>query len=407
MAVAATPYWRTEILRPASFRGIGFEEPDRRGRGGRVLAKHRFPQAETGFDEDVGGKPLAFSVSAYVIGRDYHTRRDKLLAALRQKGPGEYIDQWGGTWQVQVDDFGWVESLAEGGMARFHIEFAVYTESPQHTVTTDTGYAVGAAATPAKASAASAFSSAYSARGNAFVLSQALSEGVSLKSLLTALLSSNNAESYKSSTTVVQTQTVVTNSAVGTTEAVADAETYAATLAEMIAASLACLEAGWVRYLAAMALLDYGADFAEIAATTTARRQAAVNRALMIALVRTLAAIEAALAAAEIDFTVYDDAVAVRQALGDALDAQMLTADDDTYATLSALRAAVIRDVTERGANLAKLAEVTLSATLPALVVAYQLYGDASREGDVIDRNPSVRHPGFVPGGEALKVPNE
>jgi prophage DNA circulation protein len=42
-------------------------------------------------------------------------------------------------------------------------------------------------------------------------------------------------------------------------------------------------------------------------------------------------------------------------------------------------------------------------ATQPALVLAYSLYEDASRDADIIARN-NVRHPGFVPGGRTLEV---
>ena len=46
---------------------------------------------------------------------------------------------------------------------------------------------------------------------------------------------------------------------------------------------------------------------------------------------------------------------------------------------------------------------VTPEATQPALVLAYGLYEDAGREAEIVTRN-KVRHPGFVPGGQALEV---
>jgi prophage DNA circulation protein len=46
---------------------------------------------------------------------------------------------------------------------------------------------------------------------------------------------------------------------------------------------------------------------------------------------------------------------------------------------------------------------VRFSATLPALVVAHRVYGDATRADEIVSRN-RVRHPGFVPGGIALEV---
>lgn len=398
-------YWRDQ-LRPASFRGVPFEVISREGQGGRVLVKHRYPGRDEGYDEDLNGKPLAFSVTAFIVGPGYLSGKAALIKALRQKGAGELIDQWGESFQVQVDGFTWSENLGQGGYVSFQISFATWSEPAQHTVKTDTGHAVTQAATPAQSSLVNRFGSNYSARGNTFVLADAVASGEDYTRRLSSLLAVRNSAAFQSSATVVTTQNTVATTQAGTAEAVADPAAYAASLRDLLDAALACLDAGWARYLAALALLDYGADFDTITPTTTARRRAAANRALMIELIRGLAAIAAALAAAEIEFAVYDDAVAVRQAVSDALDARMLTADDATYAALSSLRAASVRDIGERGANLARLTDVIPAATLPAVVLAYQLYGDAGREADLVDRNPAIRHPGFVPGGQALKVPN-
>jgi prophage DNA circulation protein len=42
---------------------------------------------------------------------------------------------------------------------------------------------------------------------------------------------------------------------------------------------------------------------------------------------------------------------------------------------------------------------------MPALVLAYDYYGDASRDSEIIERN-NVKHGGFVPS-EPLKMLNE
>lgn len=41
--------------------------------------------------------------------------------------------------------------------------------------------------------------------------------------------------------------------------------------------------------------------------------------------------------------------------------------------------------------------------TLPALVIAQTLYGDGSEADQIVSKN-SVRHPGFVTGGQTLQV---
>ena len=41
--------------------------------------------------------------------------------------------------------------------------------------------------------------------------------------------------------------------------------------------------------------------------------------------------------------------------------------------------------------------------TLPALVIAYQLFGNISKEQEIVEEN-LISHPGFVPGGEPIQV---
>ena len=96
----------------------------------------------------------------------------------------------------------------------------------------------------------------------------------------------------------------------------------------------------------------------------------------------------------------YDDALAVLQQVTDALDAEITAAgdafEDRSFNALAALRVAVVRDMLARGASLAPLITVTYAATLPALVVAQLLYGDATRADEVTRRVDPV-HPGFMP----------
>lgn len=66
----------------------------------------------------------------------------------------------------------------------------------------------------------------------------------------------------------------------------------------------------------------------------------------------------------------------------------------------------MVRDITARGATLARLFSYTPKATEPALVIANRIYGTVdieARTAEIVSRN-KVRHPGFVPGGIALEL---
>lgn len=41
--------------------------------------------------------------------------------------------------------------------------------------------------------------------------------------------------------------------------------------------------------------------------------------------------------------------------------------------------------------------------TMPALLIAHRVYGDARRADDIVSRN-RIAHPGFVSGGQVLEV---
>jgi len=99
--------------------------------------------------------------------------------------------------------------------------------------------------------------------------------------------------------------------------------------------------------------------------------------------------------------TSYDDAQAMLASIAAALDAEITVAgdagDDASYVTLRALRTAVIADLTARGADLAPLIVVSRPLSVPALALANQLYGDATREDDLVRRIDPV-HPLFTGG---------
>lgn len=394
--------WRDK-LRPASFRGVGFEAKGRKGKGGRRGADHEFPERDEGFPEDTGRKMRRYSVEAFLLasrlGGNYLPAKNKLLAALEQKGPGEYIDAWGDTWQVQVRDFEWEERTDEGGYVAFNITFVEYGNKALHTVQADTAYAVRQASADSKAAVVSDFDAKFNARGNDDVLKRATAAaGGALDKIETTLAEGATASRYNGGVSSLLGRVVSLRNSLG-------GGGFGPSLSELMSLALGMHGEGWPRYQAARGFLDYGQDFAPITPTTTMRAQAATNQTAMIDLVRGLAAVEAAQASADIPFTVYDDAVTVRDQVATSLDERMMTAPDRVYQSLSSLRAASIRDITTRGADLSRLSNVINDADTPALVLAQRLYGNASRESDVLTRNPTIRHPGFIPGGLTLKVP--
>lgn len=154
------------------------------------------------------------------------------------------------------------------------------------------------------------------------------------------------------------------------------------------------------------------ADLAEVGvvggstpAATASRRIQARAVAQLDVLVRTAAVVALARLGATAEYASRGAAEAARDRVLDLLDARSATAGDGTYAALRALRVAVVARVRALAPMLARIERVTLDVPTPTLVLAYEIYGDAGRAGDVVAHNRLPR-PGFARGPiEIVRAP--
>jgi len=118
------------------------------------------------------------------------------------------------------------------------------------------------------------------------------------------------------------------------------------------------------------------------------------------ALCRRAALISLANACAAYQPSSFDDAEALKAQVTTLFDGEVTIAADAgdcaTYEMLLRLEAAVAQDLDARGSQLPALMTVTTAVPLPAPVLAYQLYGDATRADDLIAR-ADPPHPAFLP----------
>lgn len=71
-----------------SFRGVEFNVMRISATGGRRTTTHEFYAAEESSTEDNGKAPFRVSIDAVVIGDDFYEKRNALIDALHEKGPG-------------------------------------------------------------------------------------------------------------------------------------------------------------------------------------------------------------------------------------------------------------------------------------------------------------------------------
>jgi prophage DNA circulation protein len=455
--------WRDQ-LRDGSFRGVPFKiDGVARTEVGRRGQLHEYPLRDTPYAEDLGRRRRAFNVECLVLGPDYMAARDALIAALEQKGAGTLVHPYYGTLSVVVFDPAQVEeSTKEGGMARFRIPFMESGEKLEPATTTDTAATVNAQAANAQSQLVSSFSNGqYSMTGvPSWVSNSALSDLGDLTAQLQSLRDGipGIPDSVTAFNTLLQGFTGTLSSLIETPfnlgASIMGLVVGLGTMAQQPLDALSLYQQ----------LSLFGSSYPSLGTSTPARAQQASNRAALVSLVQGLAVATAAaasaavpsqtqvielpasvsgmavasngttsssttvasngtassstpvlIAPADVDaaalntvtstngYDTADAAASTRDALTSTIDSQCLTADDNVYPALRDLRAAVVNDLNTRAATLPSLLTVTPVKTEAALVLAWRLYADATRDAEIVARN-DVIYPGFVTGGQPLEV---
>jgi prophage DNA circulation protein len=388
-------------LQQATFRGVPFSVEGAESSYGRRAVVHEYPLRDRPFVEDLGRKARTFTLEAYVWGPFYMQARDALMSALEQGGSGRLVHPYLGERTVTVTDFKKRESTSEGGMVRFTINFVEAGDLAFPSVQDDTARQVDQAADNALLEAQARFAAVFivdalpefvaaAAQGRlgaAIDLIQKVSASLPTLPGIAATFGPQLLSVRSELSDLVQGPSALGSALVGLVSGLS---------------GLLSLPSDAITML--RGLFTFGDTAAVVPATTPSRVQQGINQAAIHSLIQQAAVIEATRSSSQITFGGYTDAIAVRDELATRLDTLAESTPSDTvYQSLVTLRTAMIRDITARGADLARTVTVQPQATQPALVLAYALYEDASRDADIIARN-NVRHPGFVPGGRTLEV---
>ena len=396
-------------LQTGQFRNAAFFTESHEAGGGRRLALNEYPLRDEPYAEDLGRRACEFTIDCYVLasqmiggerGDDYMAARDRLIAALEQKGPGILIHPYLGARSLAAREYRMRESTREGGMATFSITFVEAGRPAEPDTVSDTRSSVGNAADAAQAAIQAKFEVTFSVEDMPDFVSSSATD--ILEDAITDIRQiSGRIASVTSPITQFSAQLDRLGDSLSSL--IRQPANLAADVAGVVVAIAGVAKDVQTAFSAYRRLWPFGDDRAAVPTTTATRQQQAANQTALTGLIQRAATIEACRASSEMDYASQDEAAALREELADQLDALIETADDSVYAALADLRVAVIQDITRRGADLARLVSYTPSTTLPALVIAHALYEDATRDAEIVARN-HIRHPGFVPGGQAIKV---
>jgi prophage DNA circulation protein len=423
------------LLQTAAFRGVPFKVVSAAVRKGRRPAVHEYPFRDGGWGEDMGRALRSFSFSGYLIGDLAPVLQVAMDRAAETPGPGTLIHPSLGSIKVALLSYGTAIHKDHARVIEIHFEF-IEAGQPSllstviSTVVSVLSLAAGALAgvnssLGGVAAPAALHGSSVTGEGQtvvtAFVAATALggADPAGIVAMATALPPPDTDTSYGRyaagsatlnlpvGTTVatlqgqlaVQRQTIATAgiaavAAIGGFTAGTDLMTPLSTLVEAMRAGITdpAEQVRILRSLAAFSFVDAAGGSVGIGAAMALIRDAvaaACRRAALISLARSSAAYQP---------ISYNDAAALRLALAAAFDVEITAAgdagEDDAYSALKTLRAAVVRDLTVRGASLPTVVTVTFQRNLPSLVIAQMLYRDAGRADQLAGEAMAI-HPAF------------
>lgn len=402
-------------LRRASFRGVPFEVTSSNLSVGRRTQTFEYPQRDDPFTEDMGRSKRTIRITAFVVGYDYIARMKRLIAACEKPGSGRLIHPWLGSMEVTPTDLS-APVFESNRVASVSLTFVESGKLQYPNALLDVG-----------AKCLSAAQLLVNAEFDEFVRTFDLSgaqdfvkEAVGLD--LQGILNSETVQSVCDAFDLADELATLSHDVITLAEGGADA-LFNRVLDTYGLQGFASTVHAWTdvshrfRSLTQSSELNSAKPQA-VASRTTSERIEKANAASQ-AMIRGLSVANMVVAASEIGTSndrldastpvqtaPYDDLIAVRNEILEAIDEESLkVSSDPIYEALCESRSAVYEAITQRAENQARLVSFKPSSVQPALVLAYDYYGDASREAEIVGRN-KIRHSGFVPAVE-LKLLNE
>nr|DAS67305.1 MAG TPA: DNA circularization protein [Caudoviricetes sp.] len=402
-------------LRRASFRGVPFEVTSSNLSIGRRTQTFEYPQRDDPFTEDMGRSKRTIRITAFVVGYDYIARMKRLIAACEKPGSGRLIHPWLGSMEVTPTDLS-APVFESNRVASVSLTFVESGKLQYPNALLDVGAKCLSAAQLLVNAEFDEFVKTFDLSGAQDFVKEAV--GLDLQ----GILNSETVQSVCDVFDLADELATLSHDVITLAEGGADA-LFNRVLDTYGLQGFASTVHAWTdvshrfRSLTQSSELNSAKPQA-VASRTTSERIEKANAAGQ-AMIRGLSVANMVVAASEIGTSndrldastpvqtaPYDDLIAVRNEILEAIDEESLkVSSDPIYEALCESRSAVYEAITQRAENQARLVSFKPSSVLPALVLAYDYYGDASREAEIVGRN-KIRHSGFVPAVE-LKLLNE
>jgi hypothetical protein len=413
-------------LHQPSWRGVPFEvESTDDEPGGARNVKHEFPGRKEAYGEPNGEYAGRFPLDGHVIGPDYIAKRDALEEALAVPGPGKLVHPTRGPLLVSLESPPRVHwSSDKGGMFRFSMVFFESAPASAPVQTIDTASKIEALKPIVYLHIGG--DSRLNVSGPDFLATAARLILAGPRGLTTELSKVNNRMSAAFNLVDdVRSSIVDLGNEVGTL--VRTPETLAIKLQGLVNGIFTAVGAAGFdlnrgdkqrntsRVASTLSALTTLGTFGDtqppvpapdgVANLTATRRRQLLNQNALIDMIEVTGLVEGVGALADLPLDNAAQAGDVLSAVNDVFDRiqDRGSLPDSISKPLRDLKATFLAHLRNQTVVESGLGRYTPPLAAPALVIAYQLYGDASRDQEIVDRN-RIEHPCFVPGGVELAV---
>jgi prophage DNA circulation protein len=435
-----------EELQPASFGGVPFGVTGGQLRVGRRNAVHEYPFKDDVWVEDLGRAARRITLVGFLVENAAYggsssaiQQREQLIAAIESPGKNTLVHPTLGELQVSCLDSSFTERWDRGRMFEFALTLIEGGDRTFPADDPDTSDLVDQTCSLADVAAGVDFTTAATSAltGGSAVLDMAIGTTSSWGSIAQTL--AGDATNLMNSVGNLQgsfgrffggnlkdiTGALPFGSAFATVSSlIASGSVARAAVSAAVSALNAAASGLGLTTIAAFVSSAQGVAASLLAATTDPADSVRVLGNLAVFapsaptpmspvgtsmasiqtacgnLFRRAAVVSVARGSAKYQPSSYDDAAALRTTVTGLLDAEIEIAgnsgEDATYNALRSVRAAVVQDLTTRGANLAKLVTITTGQPVPALALAQREYRDGSRADELIAESNCV-HPAFMP----------
>lgn len=392
--------WR-ERLQPGSIGNLPFHTERASGTGGRRLVVHEYPLQDVHYVEDMGSSAGSQRLTLFLVGQDYDLARDDLIQLLESEGPHTLIHPYLGTLRVHIKNYEWAITTRQGGYVQFNLDYVLDGKRKFPQSENANAQQLQSACDNCTEAVQQTYAEQFTVAGQpAFVedaaltqMTDALSAMQSMSSQFGSILDANPL------TEMFDLFSSELSSLLQQPEALANQVTNLMSSLLGSSSTTTAVVTGYSSLTTGIASIE------TVQATTPARTQQAQNQAVTQQLLTTTATVETArvIATESTPFATYDDAIATRDLLLEQIDTQIENGSDAEYYPLVDLQTALMKRVDDVAPGLQRVKQVQLQQSVPALVLAHTLYGDASKADELISRN-GVKHPSFMPAGEDLEV---